>query len=446
MKIYTYIRRECIQSIKAHNMDFDPLEFFTSAPVVVKIVESDQLQESPTKSDFQESGDLKSDDSKSSDFQEHDEEEEEVVLHLLDLPSIRNQPTYEILLVVLKSLAPDEYCNFGEADENEEEDNKTIDEESFGKWLNEKNITIEQFEKSKNYSIIYCPLLSNFKILPKLNKNFPKNELINYLTSIISSDLNWLKDTDKKDEILKIASVRISENLGRTAIHDFTRKIKLKIDSESNLDINLFEPSLTSDNLGLKTWGSSLVLSERILKDSNKYLYGSILELGSGTGLVGIAIGKIISLYKNENFQDIMMTDLPEIIDNLNKNIDINNVDKLKVKAEILDWCNPQSFLDKYPNQKYDTIILSDPIYSPHHPILVKDMLNLFMKDLNTSRVLLQIPIRSRFENERSVLFDLIKDKCGFIEIEDEIEHGYDDFGKQDFIFKLFVKTKTNSN
>ncbi|GME82379.1 unnamed protein product [[Candida] boidinii] len=141
-----------------------------------------------------------------------------------------------------------------------------------------------------------------------------------------------------------------------------------------------------------------------------------------------------------------MMTDLPEIIDNLNKNIDINNVDKLKVKAEILDWCNPQSFLDKYPNQKYDTIILSDPIYSPHHPILVKDMLNLFMKDLNTSRVLLQIPIRSRFENERSVLFDLIKDKCGFIEIEDEIEHGYDDFGKQDFIFKLFVKTKTNSN
>ncbi|GMG20103.1 unnamed protein product [[Candida] boidinii] len=376
-------------------MDFDPLEFFTSAPVVVKADESDEVRDRSTKSDFQESTDLIWD-SKSLE----EKEEEDVILHLLDLPSIRNQPTYEILLLVLKSLAPDEYCNFGETDENNDEDTKKIDEESFVNWLNAKNITIEQFEKSKSYSNIYCPLLSNFKILPKLNKNFPKDVLINYLTSIISSDLNWIKGTDKKDEILKIASVRISENLGRTAIHDFTRKIKLKIDSDNSLDIKLFEPSLTSDNLGLKTWGSSLVLSQRILKDSNKYLYGSILELGSGTGLVGIAIGKIISLCGNNNFENIMMTDLPEIIDNLNKNIEINNVDKSKVKAEILDWCNPQSFLNKYPNQKYDTIILSDPIYSPHHPILVKDMLNLFIKDLDTSRVLLQIPIRSRFENE----------------------------------------------
>ena len=54
------------------------------------------------------------------------------------------------------------------------------------------------------------------------------------------------------------------------------------MDEDQNRPFEITRAFLTNDNLGLKTWGSALILSQRLLvHDHTKYLYKSVLELGS---------------------------------------------------------------------------------------------------------------------------------------------------------------------
>lgn len=112
---------------------------------------------------------------------------------------------------------------------------------------------------------------------------------------------------------------------------------------EETVSIQLHEPGLTGDNLGLKTWGSSYVLAKNLSsfnghlpsRKSTKDL--KVLELGSGTGLVGLAAAITWQC-------PVTLTDLPEIIPNLKHNIALNEQlwhDRLTPKVTTLDWTNP---------------------------------------------------------------------------------------------------------
>ena len=59
--------------------------------------------------------------------------------------------------------------------------------------------------------------------------------------------------------------------------------------------------------------------------------------------------------------------------------------------------------------------MLSDPIYSSKHPYWVVNMINKFLDmDDSNSRVLIQIPLRPKFEEERQLLWDLLN-KMGIV-------------------------------
>lgn len=115
------------------------------------------------------------------------------------------------------------------------------------------------------------------------------------------------------------------------------------------ISLQIHEPSLTGDSLGLKTWGSSYLLAKR-LEDINLQYLGDIrgkqqriLELGSGTGLVGLAAAAIWQ-------SPIWLTDLPEIVPNLKKNAELNEQTILssggRVAVEELDWDDPHPSLE----------------------------------------------------------------------------------------------------
>ena len=142
----------------------------------------------------------------------------------------------------------------------------------------------------------------------------------------------------------------MSERCGRTAAPKMSRSIdvpglleavsKLRgIDLSEQLPIVLEEPPLTSDNLGLKTWGSSLVLASRLAKHGEEILMDPVLELGAGTGLSGIVAGRL--------GYDVTMTDLPEITDNLRINVNKNALIGDKITVDVLDWMDPGKFLVK---------------------------------------------------------------------------------------------------
>lgn len=386
----------------SHRMDFDPLSLFT--PIVREI---------PTEST---SNTFISKDTVEETLVEVVDEDHLIPLHILDFPLLQLKPPYEVLLVILKLISLNEVWNF-QQEEEDREDPLVV--------FQDKKIPIETVHSSIEWFKSYCPRFDSvlkLSCVPKLAFALKKtNDYNDYLTRIISSDLGWMNE-EQIAVIHKETSLRISENCGRTAQPELIRKIKLhNMDKLGKEYIKLKEPALTSDNLGLKTWGSSLILSQRLINDHQ--LKEPILELGSGTGLIGI----ILSCLKFE----VYLTDLPDIVPNLKENMAINECTGI---IDELDWKDCEPFLTKY-HVNFNTIILSDPIYSPDHPQLIFDVLNRLCNP--NTEILIQIPLRRNYEDIRSKLWDLLNKK--YRQVYNNIERGSDEFGDTTYCFKKFI-------
>ncbi|SCV05196.1 LANO_0H02168g1_1 [Lachancea nothofagi CBS 11611] len=276
--------------------------------------------------------------------------------------------------------------------------------------------------------------------IPRLAATATEKDLLTYYTTVLAKYSRTETSDELIAQLLKEASMRISEKCGRTAQPAMTRVFQ--VDSLQNC-IKLHEPALTSDNLGLKTWGASLVLARKLCQNLQKITaLGKdlrILELGAGTGLVGIAlIQKLLEGPQDQVFT-FHLTDLPEIVPNLKKNVELNKCDRtarLPVYTDVLDWTNPTSFKQQHGFAKFDVLLLADPLYSPQHPKWIVNMIVEFLE--KQGKVFLGIPARAKYTKERQELWDLL-DKAGFCMINEEAEEGMDDWGKVSYLYKEIV-------
>ncbi|KAK6003088.1 hypothetical protein QM012_000933 [Aureobasidium pullulans] len=289
------------------------------------------------------------------------------------------------------------------------------------------------------------------------------NGVPQYLTRIVSSPLDWIKDDQEKEKIWDSASLRLSERSGRTGMGAISRSFSIPLAAEptnssstmrpvitssheqdTTIQISIHEPALTEDNLGLKTWASSFVFARNwhILRDRIPLIFdrdesATILELGAGTGLVGIAAAAVLGT-------NVLLTDLPEIVPNLERNI-ASNEDMVKsrsgsARAAMLDWTVPEKII--YPEETtesrrplvaeiqsstYPLIVAADPIYSKEHPAWLVQTISCHLSHVPDARVLIQIPIREAYAEERADL----KDRMIIIGLElchEQTETGYDDW------------------
>ncbi|KEF56967.1 uncharacterized protein A1O9_07157 [Exophiala aquamarina CBS 119918] len=246
-----------------------------------------------------------------------------------------------------------------------------------------------------------------------------------YLTSIVASSLAWIDDDDVKESIWSAASTRLSERSGRNAMPDLTRTFAVG----DGLSFHLREPSLTGDNLGLKTWTSSLLLSQR-LPDLRKYIENgcpSVLELGSGTGLVGMAAACAWNV-------SVLLTDLPEIVPNLQHNLE-RNKDMIEenhgsVAARRLDW-DDEADLPRDDQEKFMVILAADPIYSNDHPQMLARTVRRWIHPDAGARFIVELPLRDRYDEERQSLRDNLR-KEGFDMIAEGHDVGHDDWHGRD--------------
>ncbi|EIW82482.1 hypothetical protein CONPUDRAFT_123467 [Coniophora puteana RWD-64-598 SS2] len=111
-----------------------------------------------------------------------------------------------------------------------------------------------------------------------------------------------------------------------------------------------FLPSVLSDYLVLR--GSSWLKNRQVL------------ELGSGTGLVGLVAGKLGA--------DVHITDQKQLLDIMNKNVEINDLQSRVTVCE-LNWG------DKLPDVPRPSIVLAaDCVYfEPAFPLLVQTLCSL---------------------------------------------------------------------
>jgi predicted nicotinamide N-methyase len=257
-----------------------------------------------------------------------------------------------------------------------------------------------------------------------------------YLTKIISSPLVWIEDDADKEQIWEAASQRLSERSGRTAMGAITRSFaipmspavefdqinpaleqdhELPLDADTDLvPLTMYEPPMTADNLGLKTWASSYLLAKQLcsLQQHIPDLEpdAAILELGAGTGLVGMAAALVFK-------RRIILTDLPEIVPNLEQNArsnsEIMSFHGGSATAAVLDWTKPEEF--------------ADPIYSPDHPRMLVGAIKCHLSADVNARLVIELPLRDAYAEERQDLRDRLAD-IGLRIVEQGEEVGYDDW------------------
>ncbi|KAF2155292.1 hypothetical protein K461DRAFT_292164 [Myriangium duriaei CBS 260.36] len=270
-----------------------------------------------------------------------------------------------------------------------------------------------------------------------------------YLTKIVSSHLGWIADDEDKEKIWDTASVRLSERSGRTARGAFTRSFPVPVlkskrsqgqenatdehDYPGIVELQIHEPALTADNLGFKTWASSYVLACKwgILLDRipalNKCRITRVdadllLELGAGTGLVGLAAAAVLGTRT-------MLTDLPLIADNLARNVIDNEaaISRTNGTAEVavLDWAHPGTISrvsgngaapgrDEHTDERNEAecangldalvIVAADPIYSMDHPPLLAKAISYHLSRSSDAAVIIGVPLREAYAAERAAL------------------------------------------
>ncbi|KAL4934524.1 S-adenosylmethionine-dependent methyltransferase [Aspergillus undulatus] len=269
--------------------------------------------------------------------------------------------------------------------------------------------------------------------------------LTRYLTSIIASPLSWLDTDELREAIWDAASARLSERSGRTAMPAMSRVFAVPTSWGEEYTLTLHEPSLTADNLGMKTWVSSYLLSQRLhsllepapqlvpfstttpTRDPDRKLRA--LELGAGTGLVGLSFAAL-----RGTSAKIHLTDLPEIVPNLSHNAALNvellNRTSATVTTGVLDW----SLAPETPpavEEQYDIILAADPLYSPEHPRLLADTIAVWLSRGLDARVVLEMPLRDAYLPQVQDLRQRMG-KVGLAVVEEGEETGYDDWETAD--------------
>ncbi|KAF8453469.1 putative methyltransferase-domain-containing protein [Terfezia claveryi] len=256
----------------------------------------------------------------------------------------------------------------------------------------------------------YAPLASN----PGLSK---------WLTSLVANELRWIEDEDVKERVWEEAGRRLAERCGRAAMPSVTRGFR--VEGVDYITITLYEPSMTADNLGLKTWASSFLLAKRL--GTSKLPLGSrALELGSGTGLVGIAAAVVLGA-------NVTLTDLPEIVPNLSHNVSLNSSNPHlppsvgSMSVQVLDWTNQPIAEDE--GDKYPLVLAADPLYSPAHPGLLVGVLEEWVRRSREARVVVEFPLRERYEDVREDFWRRMRER-GFVGVEEGEEEEEERKGK----------------
>ena len=305
-----------------------------------------------------------------------------------------------------------------------------------------------------------------------------ENGLPAYLTRIISSPLTWIAYEDR-ERIWEAASARLAERSGRSGMSGMTRAFTIRVGHSRSIvngamgkqdemdgkqkeaiDIKIHEPSLTGDNLGHKTWAASYALAQQLdnllpvyypllistppsRPDSQPPIH--ILELGAGTGLTGLSAAALFPQTAR-----LHMTDLPEIVRNLQSNVELNAHTLSRCqeppKVSVLDWNTLPSFnppnADRFPTSpsstrlspygheaglgKYHVIVAADALYSPSHPTWLANAIATHLDGLG--KAFISLPFRDMGKRDYHALMREAMAGCGLALVQEEVVSGFDDW------------------
>jgi predicted nicotinamide N-methyase len=108
------------------------------------------------------------------------------------------------------------------------------------------------------------------------------------------------------------------------------------------------------DTTGLSIWSASLVMARWMQTKAELWKDATVLELGSGCGVPGLAVAA-----SSARPRQVFVTDLnPQTVENLKHNVILNGFDDF-MEASCMDWSDKAT----WPRERVDFVIGSDLIY-----------------------------------------------------------------------------------
>ncbi|KHN96777.1 uncharacterized protein MAM_05333 [Metarhizium album ARSEF 1941] len=239
-----------------------------------------------------------------------------------------------------------------------------------------------------------------------------KPDVTRYISTIISSPLGWIRDEEQRETLWDLAARRMAERCGRAAMGDMVRRWPFDatpaadgVGAYEPFELVIREPALTGDSLGFKTWGASYLLAHhlpalgattlsRLFDESLRHDAPAVLELGAGTGLLGLAAAV---LWRAR----VCLSDLPGITGNLESNVDANRaVAEARggtVDVGVLTWGGGEDEVDQALfglGHQFDIVLAADPMYDHDHPALLASAIGRHLALGTESRAVVMVPQR----------------------------------------------------
>lgn len=154
---------------------------------------------------------------------------------------------------------------------------------------------------------------------------------------------------------------------------------------QHKIDVRLTDgtPAMGTDHtdVGLQSWGASIVISDMMCSHPARFGLSAealgaaprIVELGAGTGLVGITVAKLLPLVGVPGSEVIATDYHPAVLANLRDNVAMNfpSCDQPPVKTCLLDWSAP--CLDAPLHEPAAMLVATDVVYAPEHAFWLRD-------------------------------------------------------------------------
>ncbi|RMD43047.1 hypothetical protein DV735_g2079, partial [Chaetothyriales sp. CBS 134920] len=211
--------------------------------------------------------------------------------------------------------------------------------------------------------------------------------------------------------------------------------------------IVIHNPNLRSENLNLTTWGSSYVLAQALhtihidrTVFENKQERVQILELGAGTGLVGLGASVI---WKG----NVLLTDLPGIVPGLALNIAANRDELIAAGTQAycgtLDWRRPTELIVDPAQNQVPIILVADCIYDPDHPEMLVDVIIARLQPSDTSRLVIAYPLRVAYLDAIRDMWERLE-RSGLESVQTGRDDAGDEFDDESLIEWAVFKWKSN--
>jgi len=200
-----------------------------------------------------------------------------------------------------------------------------------------------------------------------------------------------------------------SDSTNDEAEEALTREFSFPTDGGAPIEVTLNDAPLTGadhTDVGLQSWGASIVLSSMMCAEPSRFGLTasslperpSIIELGAGTGLVSLALAKLLpslSVYPaGLSATDYHPTVLANLQDNINTNFPLGENVNMPVSAMALDWSLPPPDL----KSSSDLLIAADVVYAPQHAAWLRDCAAHLITDDGVFWLIVTIRQNGKFE------------------------------------------------